>query len=199
MRVTPGAASTANGVTPGGGSRVRGRVTPEAARGSALVTSEVSSVRLPLTSTPPSENPFICNSHSASAAAATAEANRAIDELLDEATQTIAGQAAHIATQEIEVDALRGRDIVHDSRVRDLHDQIDQTAATHDAEIQGLTRLGNLSQSQVAHVANLATSAMQERDEALQEAAAAGDAAEAERPWRLRSQAQVTHVASLAE
>ena len=51
-RATPEAASTANGVIPGGGSRVRGRVTPEAARGSAPVTSEVSSVRLPLTSTP---------------------------------------------------------------------------------------------------------------------------------------------------
>ena len=35
--------------------------------------------------------------------------------------------------------------------------------------------------------------------EALQEAAAARDAAEAERQWRLRAQAQVTHVASLAE
>ena len=138
-------------------------------------------MRLPLTPTPPSDNRFICHSHAASAAAATAEANKAIDELLYEATQTIAGQAAHIATQEIEVDALRRRDIVHDSRALDLHDQIDQTVAAHDAEIQYLTPLGNFSQSQVAHVANIATSAMQERDEALQEAAAARDAAEAER------------------
>ena len=139
-RGDPEAASTASGGNPVGGSRVRGRGNPEAARDTDPVTNETSSVRTPLTPTPQSENPFIRHSHAASAAAATAEANRSIDELLDEATQTIAGQAAQLTAQELEVAALRNRDVTLGSRVDDLRNQIDQNAATHDAEVQRLAR-----------------------------------------------------------
>ena len=198
-RGNPEAASTASGGNPAGGSRVRGRGTPEAARDSNPFTNETSSVRTPLTPTPQSENVFLRHSHAVSAATATAEANRSIDELLNEATQTIGVQAARLTVQELDMAALRSRDALMSSRVDDLRIEIDRNAATHDAEVQRLSRLGGLSQSQVSHVASIAMTATSERDEALQEANVARDAAETERQWRLRAQAQVEHVASLAE